>query len=54
VKAVAGVQYSYTYELRPDGNASNGFVVPESEINGSGEEIWSSLVAMIDAIPASK
>jgi hypothetical protein len=50
VKAVKGVQYSYTYELRPDGYSYNGFVVAESEIPKSGLEIWNSLVAMIEAI----
>ncbi|XP_067947675.1 carboxypeptidase A2-like [Watersipora subatra] len=42
-KGVAGIKYSYTYELRPDGNSYNGFVVPESEIEPSGEEVWASL-----------
>lgn len=42
-KGVAGIKYSYTYELRPDGNAWNGFVVSESEIQPSGEEVWASL-----------
>lgn len=42
-KGVAGIKYAYTYELRPDGNAWNGFVVSESEIQPSGEEVWASL-----------
>jgi len=45
-KAVAGIKYSYTYELRPDGNAWNGFVVSENEIEPSGEEVWASLAAV--------
>jgi len=45
-KAEAGIKYSYTYELRPDGNSWNGFVVSESEIEPSGEEIWASLAAV--------
>lgn len=40
---MAGVKYSYTYELRPDGNAWNGFVVDRSVIEPSGQEVWASL-----------
>jgi len=32
--------------LRPDSNAWNGFVVPETEIQPSGEEVWASLAAV--------
>jgi len=51
-KAVAGIKYTYTYELRPDSNAYNGFVVSENEIEPSGEEVWASLVATVDTIKA--
>ena len=47
-KGVAGIKYSYTYELRPDGNAENGFVVSEKEIQPSGEEIWASLAQVAE------
>lgn len=52
VKAVAGVKYTYTFELRPDGNAWNGFVVPESEIQPSEEEIWAALADVADRLLA--
>lgn len=49
---MAGIKYTYTYELRPDSNAYNGFVVSENEIEPSGEEVWASLVATVDTIKA--
>ena len=47
-KGVAGIKYSYTYELRPDGNSWSGFVVSEKEIQPSGEEIWASLAQVAE------
>ncbi|XP_047124689.1 carboxypeptidase B [Hydra vulgaris] len=40
-----GVIYSYVPELRPSGNAANGFIVPPSEIRYSGEEFTAGFLA---------
>jgi len=45
-----GIKYSYTLELRPGGNAYNGFVVAETEIEPSGREIWAGITAAVDAM----
>ncbi|XP_013391836.1 carboxypeptidase B-like [Lingula anatina] len=42
-KEKAGIKYAYTFELRPDGNASNGFVIPASEILPSGKEVYAAV-----------
>ena len=47
-KAVGGIKYSYTVELRDDGYL--GFQVPARDIEPSGEEMWAALVAMARAI----
>jgi hypothetical protein len=47
-KGVAGIPYSYTFELRDQGE--HGFLVPNDEIASSGEEILAALFAMQDAI----
>jgi carboxypeptidase A2 len=47
-KAVAGVKYTYAPELRPATAGEGGFVIPPSNINPSGEEIFAGTVANID------
>ncbi|XP_062583670.1 carboxypeptidase B-like [Saccostrea cucullata] len=55
-KAVAGIKYSYTYELRPKDATFGGagFVIPESEIKPNAEEVWASLVTMAGEIYNTK
>ena len=48
VKGVAGVKYSYTLELRDTGRY--GFLLPQSQIIPSGEEVWASVVAIADEL----
>ncbi|XP_041777926.1 zinc carboxypeptidase A 1 [Anopheles merus] len=42
------VKIAYTYELRPDGNAWNGFVLPPNEIVPTGEETLDSLITLLE------
>jgi len=49
VKRVTGVKYSFTVELR-----GSDFVIDESQIQSSFEEMWSGIVAMCDAIAAKE
>lgn len=51
-KSVAGIQYAYTYEMRP-AEASfgqSGFILSESEIIPNAEEVWASLVTIATEI----
>ena len=48
-KSVAGIKYTYTFELRDKG--AKGFVLPPSEIEPSGVEIAAAVKAMIRALP---
>lgn len=45
-KAVAGIKYAYTIELRPTCNASNGFIVAPSEIAPAGTELLAALTTL--------
>lgn len=45
---MAGIKYSYTLELRDNGDY--GFLVPADQIEQSGEEVWAAMVAMARAI----
>ncbi|XP_053672777.1 zinc carboxypeptidase A 1-like [Anopheles nili] len=45
---VQDVKIAYTYELRPDGNAWNGFVLPPDQIVPTGEETLDSLVTLLE------
>jgi len=49
-KGTAGIKYSYTIELRPTCNASNGFVVDPSEIEPAGTELLAALTTMAKEI----
>ena len=49
IKAVSGVNYTYTPELRGD-----DFVVDTDEIVPAYEEMWNGLVAMVEALEANK
>lgn len=51
IYGVAGIKYSFATELRP-GNFP--FVIDDSEIELSFQEIWSGVVAMCDAIAAKE
>jgi hypothetical protein len=42
-KAVCNVVYSYTMELRPGGNAINGFQLPASQIIAGASEAWAGI-----------
>lgn len=43
VTAVAGAEFAWGIELRPDGSANNGFILPPEQIVPSGEEIWAGV-----------
>uniref|UniRef100_A0A182WHJ4 Zinc carboxypeptidase A 1 n=1 Tax=Anopheles minimus TaxID=112268 RepID=A0A182WHJ4_9DIPT len=45
---VEDVKIAYTYELRPDGGAWNGFVLPPNQIVPTGEETLDSLVTLLE------
>uniref|UniRef100_A0A182PB06 Zinc carboxypeptidase A 1 n=1 Tax=Anopheles epiroticus TaxID=199890 RepID=A0A182PB06_9DIPT len=45
---VQDIKIAYTYELRPDGGAWNGFVLPPNEIVPTGEETLDSLVTLLE------
>nr|ALN12434.1 carboxypeptidase A [Anopheles stephensi] len=42
------VKIAYTYELRPDSDAWNGFVLPPNQIVPTGEETLDSLVTLLE------
>jgi len=44
-KAVLGIKYAYTLELRPDGGSMLGFIVPASQIPDSGRETMAGIIA---------
>ena len=48
-KAVAGVRFTYTFELRDKG--LHGFLLPAAEIEPSGREIAAAVKAMMRALP---
>lgn len=51
-KVKVGVPYSYTYELRPGaGNSQASFIIPDTNIVPSGEEVWASLVSIAREVP---
>uniref|UniRef100_A0A182Q3L0 Zinc carboxypeptidase A 1 n=1 Tax=Anopheles farauti TaxID=69004 RepID=A0A182Q3L0_9DIPT len=45
---VQDVKIAYTYELRPDGDSWNGFVLPPNQIIPTGEETLDSLVTLLE------
>ncbi|XP_058057671.1 zinc carboxypeptidase A 1-like [Anopheles bellator] len=45
---VQDVKIAYTYELRPDGDSWNGFVLPPKQIVPTGEETLDSLVTLLE------
>ncbi|KAJ8311403.1 hypothetical protein KUTeg_010758 [Tegillarca granosa] len=48
-KELAGIKFSYTYELRPDKvrpPMTTGFILPKTEIKPSAEEVFASLVSI--------
>jgi hypothetical protein len=42
-KGKLNIDYSYAMELRPDGNAFNGFVLPEDQIIAGASECWAGV-----------
>uniref|UniRef100_A0A5S6Q9V0 Peptidase_M14 domain-containing protein n=1 Tax=Trichuris muris TaxID=70415 RepID=A0A5S6Q9V0_TRIMR len=50
VKTYTKIPYCYTIELRPDHYRKGGFVLPESEIIPTGEEVYAGLKAMAEHI----
>ena len=51
-KQKAGVKYSYTLELRPDGSNGLGFIIDETNIEPSGKEIYAAIKTVAAAINA--
>ncbi len=49
-KGAAGIDYSYTYELRPDSGAFLGFIISASNIEPSGRETWAGITSIINEI----
>merc|ERR1712110_433690 len=53
-KAVAGIKYSYCFELRPsqygDSDSHYGFALPASRIPLVGIETYNGIAAMLDSI----
>jgi len=45
-KGVAGIKYSYTVELRDQGDF--GFLLPRSQIVPTGEEMWAAIQAAVE------
>ncbi|CAG2116740.1 unnamed protein product [Medioppia subpectinata] len=45
-----GVEIAFALELRPDANASNGFILPASQIKIASQEFWNGLRAMIEKL----
>ncbi len=43
-KGVAGIKYAYTVELRDEG--WSGFLLPPTEIQPQGEEMWEGVKTM--------
>jgi len=43
-KAVAGIKWSFTLELRPGDNDPNGFQLPASQIIAAAEEAWAGII----------
>uniref|UniRef100_A0A914VI35 Zinc carboxypeptidase A 1 n=1 Tax=Plectus sambesii TaxID=2011161 RepID=A0A914VI35_9BILA len=48
--AVLGIDYSFGMELRPNGDASNGFVLPPSQIIAGASETWAGLQVVLNAV----
>jgi len=42
-KGLLNIDYSYAMELRPDGNAWNGFILPEDQIIPGASECWAGV-----------
>ena len=50
-KGTLHVPYSYLVELRPKSTMfANGFLLPEKEIKGTGEETWEAVKVISDEI----
>ncbi|KAM0328722.1 hypothetical protein ACHAQA_005135 [Verticillium albo-atrum] len=47
---VANAEFSWTVELRPGPNSSNGFVLPASQIAASGAEQWAGIRYVLNTI----
>jgi len=48
--AVAGIDYSFAMELRPDGNSANGFVLPASQIIAGASEAWAGIMVVVNMV----
>jgi predicted deacylase len=42
-RGVLNIDYSYAMELRPDGSAQNGFILPEDQILDGASEAWAGI-----------
>jgi len=49
-RGVAGIKFSYCYELRDKG--THGFILPPEQITPSGEETFESVKAMVEGVMA--
>jgi len=49
-RALLNIDYSYAMELRPDGNAANGFVLPPAQIIAGASECWAGLQVVFQTV----
>jgi len=49
-RALLNIDYSYAMELRPDGNAANGFVLPPGQIIAGASECWAGLQVVFQQV----
>jgi len=53
-RAINNIDYSYAMELRPDGNAVNGFVLPEDQILDGASEAWAGISTVFLRVASCK
>ncbi|RWS02494.1 carboxypeptidase B-like protein, partial [Dinothrombium tinctorium] len=47
---VCGIPYAFAFELRPDQNSRNGFVLPVNQIQATGEETWAAVKSLAQSL----
>jgi murein tripeptide amidase MpaA len=53
-RGVNNIDYSYAMELRPDGNAVNGFVLPEDQILDGASEAWAGISVVFQRVASGQ
>jgi len=53
-RGVLNIDYSYAMELRPDGNAFNGFILPNDQILDGASEAWAGIQIVFQQVASGK